>query len=318
MTEAGGSRVDILLATYNGARFLDRQIESILDHLQPGRRLLVRDDGSSDGTMSILQRFSERHPEYITLLADGGERLGPSKNFGRLLERADADYIMFCDQDDVWLPSRISKPLERMQVVEEKYGRDTPLLVHTDLAVVDENLQPLASSFWKYSRIDPRTGDRLSRLLVRNVVTGCATTINRALARRAYPIPTGAVMHDWWLALVAAGCGRVEYLPEATVLYRQHSNNAIGARRWRWTDAPKLVLQRLKTPGAVGELGLLSVQARALLVNMKPHFPRRNLVPLEVLANLDQRGFFERRIKAVRHGLVKYDWAANLAWLALL
>ena len=96
---------------------------------------------------------------------------------------------MFCDQDDVWLPSRIEKPLERMKKLEDSLGPDTPILVHTDLAVVDEDLRPLGPSFWKYGRIDPRSGDNLGRLLVRNVVTGCATTINRAWRDWPRPFP---------------------------------------------------------------------------------------------------------------------------------
>ena len=138
------AKVDILLATYNGARFVERQIESVLEHVQPGWRILVRDDGSADGTVAVVQRIAACRPDCITLIADGGQRLGAGGNFARLLKYADADYVMFCDQDDVWLPSRIQKPLARMKTLEDGLGPDTPILVHTDLAVVDEDLRPRA------------------------------------------------------------------------------------------------------------------------------------------------------------------------------
>ena len=263
------AKVDILLATYNGARFVQRQIESVLENVQPGWRILIRDDGSADDTVSIIERIAAGRPDCIRLIADGGQRLGASGNFARLLQHAEADYVMFCDQDDVRLPSRIQKPLERMKTLEDELGPETPLLFHTDLAVVDEELRPLSPSFWKYGRIDPRTGNSLSRLLVRNVVTGSATTINRAARFGLAHSPNG---RDARLvaALVAAGCGRLEYLPEATVLYRQHSGNAIGARPWGWSDVARIV----RPPGCAiraavsGELLPLCAQARTLLEQM--------------------------------------------------
>ena len=158
------------------------------------------------------------------------------RTFGELLEDSDADYMALCDQDDVWLPGRIAKPLERVRAVEREQGAATPILAHTDLAVVDENLDTIAPSFWAYRHLDPYRGSELNRLLVQNVVTGCTTIINRALARLACPIPESIPMHDWWLALVASAFGRIETVPEATVLYRQHGNNSVGAicHDWRY------------------------------------------------------------------------------------
>jgi glycosyltransferase involved in cell wall biosynthesis len=313
------SELDILLATYNGARFVKCQIESILEHARPGWRIIARDDGSADGTGRILQRLAARWPDCITVIADRGERLGPRGNFARLMSCANADHIMFCDQDDIWLPSRIFKPLERMKEVEDALGRQTPVLVHTDLVVVDAQLRRVASSFWKYSSLNPKIGDTLGRLLVNNVVTGCATTINRALLRAAYPIPAAAVMHDWWLALVAAGCGRLEYIPEATVLYRQHGGNVIGARPRRWSDAFRLIaLRLLGLPLPSGGLRPLCAQARTLLERMKPRLSAQDQATIQALADLEQCGFVKRRQEALRHGLVKSGWASNLGWLTLL
>ena len=229
----------------------------------PGHRLLVRDDRSSDGTLPLLRRLASRESGRIVILNDLARegkrgqapfvrstlravpangacplfpRLGACRTFGELLEDSDADYMALCDQDDVWLPGRIAKPLERVRAVEREQGAATPILAHTDLAVVDENLDTIAPSFWAYRHLDPYRGSELNRLLVQNVVTGCTTIINRALARLACPIPESVPMHDWWLALVASAFGRIETVPEATVLYRQHGNNSVGAicHDWRY------------------------------------------------------------------------------------
>ena len=228
------SRIDILLATYNGGRFVQRQIQSVLAQMDDRCRLLIRDDGSTDATLPLVRQFVAQHPDRIVLFDDGSSHLGVCGSFGRLLEHSDADYLVLCDQDDVWLPGRISRPLERIQRVERELGASTPVLAHTDLVVVDENLRPIAPSFWSYCNIDPHHGSVLNRLLVQNVVTGCATVVNRALARLACPMPHSAPMHDWWLALVASAFGRIEAVAEPTVLYRQHSANRLGATCYNW------------------------------------------------------------------------------------
>ncbi|OHB69183.1 MAG: hypothetical protein A2V70_02080, partial [Planctomycetes bacterium RBG_13_63_9] len=222
--DGGPSSVDILLATYNGARFVEAQIESLLQQTYPGIRLLVHDDGSSDATLAILRRFAAQSPGKVLLVDGGRTNLGTSGSFSFLLEHASADYVMFSDQDDVWQRSKVEATLRRMRQIECAGGADCPILVHTDMAVVDEHLRMLSPSFWAYQRLDPQRGASLKRLLVQNVVTGCASMINRALLRKAMPIPPG-VMHDGWLALVAAVFGRLECLRRSTMLYRQHSGN---------------------------------------------------------------------------------------------
>ncbi len=126
------------------------------------------------------------------------------------------------------------RPCARIKAAEEELGSGAPILAHTDLVVVDENLQAIAPSFWSYSNLNPYCGSRLNRLLIQNVVTGSATMVNGALARLASPIPQEAVLHDWWLALIASALGRIEAIPERTVLYRQHGRNCLGATSYGW------------------------------------------------------------------------------------
>jgi len=193
-------RIDILLATYNGAAFLEAQLESVVAQTHGDWRLIARDDGSTDRTPEILSAFQARHPGKVEILADGDGNLGLVRNFSRLLEHSDAPYAAFCDQDDVWIPEKLELSLAKMRELEREHGGDVPLLVFTDLEVVDEGLRVIDSSFWKYQKLDPKGGRCFSRLLVMNVVTGCSALANRSLARIAAPVPSQARVHDWWMA----------------------------------------------------------------------------------------------------------------------
>ena len=139
--------------------------------------------------------------------------------------------MMFCDQDDVWRPDKVEKTMRALLEAEQEAGADTPVLVFTDLTPVDESLQLIAPSLMKMQKqytdvIDYRA------LLMQNIVTGCATGINRALAALAGQCTdtSQVIMHDWWLGVVAARFGRVIYLDESTMLYRQHGGNSVGAK----------------------------------------------------------------------------------------
>ncbi len=228
---ANAPLVDILLATYNGAAYLAPQLDSLLAQTHRAFRLLVSDDGSSDDTLAILQRYQSAFDGRLVLLPSqpSGGVLG---NFGRLMQAsADdgvANYIAFCDQDDVWLPPKTERLLAAVQALEAAHSPVTPCLAHSDLTVVDRDLQVLSPSFAAYQRIPP--ADITPRTLLSvNQVTGCATLVNRALLQLALPLPPEAVMHDWWLALLA-GSGARQWVAEPLMLYRQHGRNQLGAR----------------------------------------------------------------------------------------
>lgn len=221
----------IVLATYNGARYLPELLASIRRQTFTAWRLLVRDDGSTDGTRALLEQAAVDDAR-IQVLADDGARLGPAGNFGRLLQRAfddGATTVSCADQDDVWLPQKLERQQAELRRLADLHGAATPLLVHSDLTVVDGELRILHRSFAQFARVHRDVDDPLGALLVANCVTGCTLMVNRALLGLALPMPAEARMHDWWLALCAAALGRIGYLPDSTVLYRQHGENAVGA-----------------------------------------------------------------------------------------
>jgi glycosyltransferase involved in cell wall biosynthesis len=220
--------LNILLSTHNGRRFLMEQLDSLSSQSFPDWTLFVRDDGSTDDTQDVLRAYRSARPGQMQVFE--GAREGAARSFAELLSHANAPYVMFCDQDDVWMEDKIERSLAAMQEMEKEHGPETPLLVHTDLCVVDADLKPLAASFTSKMRLQPEHVP-LKRLLVQNVPTGCTMLLNRALVSRIGHIPPQARMHDMWVALVAALFGRIHYLPAATVYYRQHADNRIGAKR---------------------------------------------------------------------------------------
>ncbi|MBN1264375.1 MAG: glycosyltransferase family 2 protein [Anaerolineales bacterium] len=222
--------VDILLSVYNGEKYLMDQLNSLLVQSYSNIRLIIRDDGSTDRSPDILKSLRMKYPNLITILPDNAH-LGTNRSYSLLLRYSSARYSMLCDQDDVWYPDKIARTLETMRAAELEYGSKKPVLVHTDLSVVDEQLQVLDKSFFHFQHINPQK-DTLNRLLVQNVITGCTVMINQPLRELALPLPDGIILPDWWLGLTAAAFGRISCLEESTMHYRQHSANQVGPVRW--------------------------------------------------------------------------------------
>ncbi len=222
--------IAILLATYNGGKYLNEQLSSLLGQTFGNFHVYVRDDGSSDNTLAIIDEVT-RTDERITLLRDGhpGGR-GAAGSFMWLLNEVEAEYYMFCDQDDFWLPDKIEKTFDRMVRAEAADG-EIPLLIHTDLVVADEDLTPRYPSYWEFSRFRPAFQQKFNYLCVCNCVTGCTTMINRKardLSIDGYRAGLG--MHDYWIAANVARHGKIHHIPVPTILYRQHHRNTVGAR----------------------------------------------------------------------------------------
>ena len=213
-----------------------------------------------------------------------------------------ADYVMFCDQDDVWHPDKVRLTLRLMEQVET--DPSLPVLVHTDLRVVDGELREMDPSFQHYSGLD---GHRLSlpQLLVQNVVTGCTVMINRSLARLACrPVEEGdMLMHDWWLALIAAAMGRAVFLDRATIDYRQHGGNVVGAKDPR---SAGYVLQKLKGGTVRRSLSDTARQAGAFLACYEQELTPDQRALLADYAAAPQRGKLARLALYRRRGLWKY------------
>lgn len=233
------------MTTYNGEDYVRAQIDSILAQTDDRWHLTVSDDGSADGTPAILDAYAARYPDKITRYRSGRRFGGACGHFLHLMSSCDAPYMLFCDQDDVWQPDKVGKMLAALEAIEE----DTPGLVFSDLTPVDDDLHPIAASMMAYQDQRPDALDYRA-LLMQNVVTGGAMGINRALKELAGDLAgeKDILMHDGWLAALAARFGRIVYIPEALSLYRQHGDNSVGAQDVR---SAGYVLGRLAKLGGV-------------------------------------------------------------------
>lgn len=229
--------IAILLTTYNGGFFLREQLDSLCMQTNKNFSLYIRDDGSTDNTLEIIKEYTLKYSNII-LVKDGIKHRGACFGFLWLLEQIEADYYMFCDQDDVWMPFKIQLSYEIMQAEESRF-RNLPILIHTDLTITDSSLNILYPSLWEYQKTIPTQIGRKYLCLV-NYVTGCTMFINRNARELAIVNYSSAIMHDHWLGIcVDAAHGRIVSIPTTTIYYRQHGNNTIGASKKQY-KFPKL------------------------------------------------------------------------------
>lgn len=220
-------RIAILMTTYNGSDYLEEQIESIINQTYDDWMLYIRDDGSNDNTMTIITKYAEKHPN-IMLIEDHEHRIGACQGFLRLLNTIDSDIYMFCDQDDVWLPSKISLSIHEYDKIKSK-NPNSPIVIGTDVRVVDENLETLAVSRWEDIKLHPNVLHGYNYLAQCNYIQGNTMLFNKKAKEISFPVANYAIMHDWWIATrVAKVNGIIATINQQTLLYRQHSANAMG------------------------------------------------------------------------------------------
>jgi glycosyltransferase involved in cell wall biosynthesis len=223
-------KIEILLATYNGGRFLREQLDSIFKQSYQNFALLVRDDGSTDDTLDILNEYIIKYPQQISIVEDEVAHRGATFSFEYLIQKATAKYFMLCDQDDVWLPNKIEVCIKTMKELEAVSG-NIPLMVFTDLKEVDTNLNIINQSFIDSQKLFPEVASNPIKILSLNVVAGCTMMINQESKAVILPFPSSNVVHDQWIAINIAHYGMIKYLPIPTILYRQHGSNSVGANR---------------------------------------------------------------------------------------
>ena len=302
-----GKKLQILLATCNSELWLGAQLDSIMAQDFQDFEILIRDGGSTDGTMALIRQYQRQFPGKIVFL--GQARAKACENFSELLSRSDGDLIMFSDHDDVWMPDKISASVAAYRKLEEQYGVQTPILLFSDAVVVDRQLNVLAPSLIRYQNLDPRQLI-LRRLILQNVPSGNGMLINRALAELALPIPETAVMHDHWLALTTAAFGKFCFLERPTLYYRQHGDNVFGASHYSLPAfCRRLKLGREKIQARF-EQNIVQAVAFGQRYGDRLSPEERGL--LADLADWQELGFWERRKRLWRHRLQKSGFLRNL------
>lgn len=269
--------VDVLLATYHpNDVWLKEQIDSIRAQRGVGINLIMRDDPKGEGACA---------------------------NFNALLKMSDGDYAAFSDQDDVWQEEKLAKMMSRMLEVEAERGRDVPILVFCDSVITDETLHPMSGTLISRSGVNVRRGLRVERLLMQNFISGHAMLINAALRRKVGDIPQDAIMHDYWIALVAAAFGVISFLDDPLVMYRQHSSQALGAMG-----------KCHSTAGFRSRLAHNILQAKAFCRRYGAECPEC----VRALSRIDAMTWWGKRLEIVRHGLFKSGLRRNLGVFVLI
>ena len=293
-------KIAILLSTFNGERWLPELLRSLRSQSLPFE-LIWRDDGSTDATKELI-RGAEWRQLTEAQHSEADANMGACASFAVLMESAlnsEADIFFLADQDDVWAPEKLGTIFSRFSFS----SIDEPLLLHHDLRVVNEGGDEIAPSLWRFMRLDAQQNE-VARFLTRNSVTGCGTAFNRALLEIATPVPATALMHDWWLGLVASAFGQIRTEKMCLVDYRQHAGNVLGARGFFQALSPF-------TNWVAGwkrgneEYRALFPQARALLALLQSHpdVAPGDLADVKAFMSIPDLPFLERCREADRLGL---------------
>jgi len=331
------AKIHIILATYNGEMYLRRQLDSILQSYEDFC-LHVFDDGSADATAEILQEYQTMCPNRIKVCVNE-QNLGCTRNFLNGLKTvyeeitaedamADSDatdgmtgkqhaasrhYFMFCDQDDIWYPEKLSITQKAMRKLEKKYGSDTPLLVFTDAVVTDADGEETAPSFIAHNKLNPYAVST-ARILTENKCIGCTSMMNEELVQLLTQVPEQARYHDWWMALLATSFGRMSYLNRQTLSYCQHGNNVVGVQKFT-----SYVKQRLLTLKKQKEMLLATQQQAAeFLAIYGEVLNEEKAKVIKSFATLSEQSFMNRRINVLRYGFFKTGLTRNIGLLLII
>ncbi|MDO6413367.1 glycosyltransferase family 2 protein [Sphingomonas sp. BIUV-7] len=310
-------RVEVAMATFNGARYLPEMLASIAAQDWPTLAIVASDDGSKDATLEVLRSL---HDIPIRMIENPGPH-GIIENFAHAVAATTAPYVALCDQDDVWRADKVTRLMAAMQAIEAEHGTARPALVFSDLELVDGALQTIAPSYFAQGDVD-RQARTLADFALVNHVPGCAMLANRALIDRAFPLPPGFHIHDWWMVLVATTTGTIGAVDAPLIRYRQHGGNNIGI----FAQPPTLwarLRRKLASP-----LGYIS--SRRDFYRQSAHVTRATLTALEARvgpelsaedrALLDGllRGSFSRRRRVMagaRTGLSRANRLGTLFYL---
>ncbi|PSB59236.1 glycosyltransferase family 2 protein [Chamaesiphon polymorphus] len=299
--------ISIAIATYNGEAFLREQLDSIYSQTYKNIEIIVTDDCSVDSTPQILEEYCQKYGLRYYL---NECNLGFLKNFEQAISLCNGEYIALCDQDDVWIDRKIELELSSLLQVESSVGKNMPVLVFSDLQIVNSEMKTISDLFYNPPNFDPNKTD-YNHLLVQNVVVGCTVLFNRSLKNIALPIPIDAMYHDHWLAIVASIFGKIRFLDLKTVHYRQHLENCIGAGNressYLWDTLKRVI-----------KLFLLPFDNQKFRATFECQFRlsreicKFNNLPVEIYetcnfwGNLQNSSFFSRKYKLIGKKLLRH------------
>lgn len=295
--------VAILMSTYNGEKYIQGQLDSIVNQTYIDWRLYIRDDGSSDRTKDIIKKNALKDERIIFINANYSKNIGVVKSFFSLLEFAKANYYMFCDQDDIWLPNKIECTVQQANVQD----MNIPLLVHTNMTTFSDNLGIINRRFYGNSSID-----NLNRMVSSNSVTGCTMLINNSMKSLIInDANSNIIMHDWWIGLCAASIGHIVYIESPTIMYRLHNDNLVGTD----TNLKDRMRRLFNYNHEISRQKNAILQSRLLLLNHSNEMISSKRRIIEIFVDLNNQTFFKRMNSIIRFKLKKNSILGNISLL---
>lgn len=304
------AEVHIVLTTYNGEKYLREQLDSILANTVQDVTVEICDDGSTDSTLDIAREYAGRYDQIS--LYQNEKNLGYTKNFLEGIKRSRSSYIMLCDQDDIWHQDKIEKTLWQMKEMESQSGTYIPLMVFTDAMNFDSDSGEELGSFHKNSRLDVKRLDS-AHLFMENKCIGCTVMLNGTIRGYLQELPDEIRVHDWWLALICSHFGKISYIEETTLHYRQHNGNMIGGSDF--SDYVKTRISDLRSQRQVIRQTFLQGKAFYRVFGDRLSGEKRKIA--QHFAGMAEEGAVRRRVDMIRFGFCKSGFVRNAAlfWL---
>jgi len=292
--------VDILLSTFNGEKYLEIQLDSLFQQDYVNWTLLVRDDGSTDTTLAILEKYRQQYPDKIKILNDSDGNIGYCRSFTKLLQQSSAEYVMYCDQDDHWNPDKISKLLSVIAEEEAKLpGRAH--LVFSDLQTTNSEMKVSSGSFLKRTHYLSRYGVQI--FFLKNYIPGCNILFNRTLVSYAMKTDNLINLHDHWLFMVCSSIGKITFLDESLMKYRIHDKNAIGFKESQSKVINKVVLffKEIIKYGFANKKyrNLVYSQNIKQMINICDQFSNTASKEAKEFAEIDQSNYLTRKFRNI-------------------
>lgn len=292
-----GDRVNVLLSTYNGAKFMIQQLDSVSNQSYKNIVIHIRDDGSTDETPNLLKSYAKG---YSNIEVVYGQNLGVFKTFLKLLCEADegSSFYAFCDQDDIWLKDKLKNAISAIKT----YDQSQPIMYCSRIEYVDEKLNHLG-----YSRIPEQIN--FANALVENVVSGCTVVLNRKARELILAnVPNTVYMHDWWFYLVISAFGKIFYDNNIYIKYRLHENNAAGAG----TNLIQQMIRRsIKLIKKKNSSFIYTMQLKQFQKCFASSLDKQNLQIIHKFLN-SKKSFWTRLRYAFCMEVYKQSWVDNL------
>lgn len=303
-------QVHIVMAAYNGEKYIREQLDSLLAQTYKNITIEVCDDGSTDATASIIREYESRD-ERVKLHANRQNK-GYVKNFLEGIRRCQAPYVMLCDQDDIWQDDKVEQTLHAMQQTEKEMP-GKPVLIFTDAICFDSETGKELGLFHEMAHLDVKKVDT-AHLFMENKCIGCTMMMNRAILPYLEELPAEIRVHDWWLALICSHFGAIRYVPQVTLRYRQHEGNQIGGASYTGYLKKRLAHIREQRTSLVSTYR----QGAAFLRIFGEQMDRQQRLVAEQFAGMEQAGFLGRRYRVVRYGFKKSGWIRNIGLFLLV